>query len=451
LKLFYLVFIFFFIIGCAKKESIVKKQESSINKRVLIHKSINDLHDIDQNISSYLFAFKEERYISSLDQFEKYYFLPWNIPKIDIRLKDAKWAYKAFNAENSYGENLQKLQKSFFEYINKYSNFQDFATLNKRAITLTTVNLRAFPTQEPLFLDPQKAGEGFPFDYLQNSLIAANKPLLISHYSTDKEWVFVESSFTFGWVKTRDIALVPQKYTEFYKEAVKEFFIKEGVAIYDEEGNFIFRSRIGMLLPKINETKNDYIVLTITNYKNNKAYYIRSKVSKKVLHEGILKFNKTNIEQIFNEISQVKYGWGGMYDQRDCSSTLRDFFAPFGIWLPRNSYRQSQIGRVISLKNLSDQEKIHIIKEKAVPFETLLYKKGHILLYVGIKNNKVIVFHNVWGIKTKEDGKEGRFIIGKPIFSTLRVGSSLHNYDINASILSSLQSMNIITQQGRKK
>ena len=454
MKARYLFFIPLFIVGCADKKVIIEKSKITFKQNKIVKKqeimatsqSINDLTTIDQNISAYLSSVKQERYISSLESFEKDYFLPWNLQKIDITLRDAQWAYKAFNEKNSFGANLQKLPKSFFDDIYMRSNFKEFATLNKRAITLKALDIRAFPTQEPLFMNPQKAGEGFPFDYLQNSSIAANKPLLISHYSKDKEWAFVESSFAFGWVKADGIVSIPKKYTELYKAAQKEFCVKEGVAIYDQDKNFLFRSRIGMLLPEINESKTSYKVLTISNYKINQAYYRESQLSKDIVHQGILKFSRENIIKIFNEVSNVKYGWGGMYGQRDCSSTLRDFYAPFGIWLPRNSYKQSQVGKVISLKGLSDDEKIRIIKEKAIPFETLLYKKGHILLYVGVKNDTVVVFHNVWGIKTKKEGKEGRFVIGKPIFSSLKVGSNLQDYDKNASILSHLQSMNIITQ-----
>jgi len=145
-------------------------------------------------------------------------------------------------------------------------------------------------------------------------------------------------------------------------------------------------------------------------------------------------------------VSKTNYGWGGMYEQRDCSSMLRDMFAPFGIWLPRNSLQQSKVGRVISLSDLSDEEKINIIKEKAVPFQTLLYKKGHVVLYVGTYNGEIIIFHNTWGIKTKKDGVEGRVIVGKAVFSSLNIGKYVENYDEESSMLKNLISMNIITQ-----
>jgi hypothetical protein len=439
----YLLFFLFFIIGCSQ-EVPLKLPSKKVETKWGEH--IQDLKDIDQNISTYIPTHFKSTYISSLERYEKKYFIPWNIKKIDISLYDATWAYRAFNAENSFGENLQPLKANFFDDIYKRSNFEEFATLNKKAITLKRLNIRAFPTIKPLLMDPKKAGEGFPFDYLQNSLIAANKPILVSHYSRDREWVFVETSFTYGWVKSADIAFIPQKYTQLYEEAQKEFLTKDGIPIYDRKGNFLFRSRIGMMLAEISEDSGSYTVLTIGKYKNTQAYYMQSKLSKDLAHKSILKFNKKNIIAIFKQVSNTKYGWGGMYGQRDCSSTLRDFYAPFGLWLPRNSYKQSKVGKVISLVGLSDDEKLNMIKEKGIPFKTLLYKRGHILLYVGIKKGRVIVFHNTWGVKTDKNGVEGRFLIGKSIFSSLKVGSNLQYYDEDASLLRNLKSMNILTE-----
>ena len=68
-----------------------------------------------------------------------------------------------------------------------------------------------------------------------------------------------------------------------------------------------------------------------------------------------------------------------------------------------------------------------------------------IVLYVGMYQGQVIVFHNTWGVKTKDSSKEGRFLIGKPIFSTLTIGSDLENYDEEAELLRNIQSMNIVT------
>jgi len=325
------------------------------------------------------------------------------------------------------------------------SNFADYSSVNKRAITLKKLNIRAFPTDRPVLRDPDKAGEGFPFDYMQNSTIAANKPIFISHYSKDREWAFIRSSFTYGWVKVRDIVILEKKETDLWQNAQQIFILKDHEPFYTQKGDFLFQSTIGTMLPLIDKNDKNFHVLTVATYKLKEPYYVNATLSKKFGHNGILKFTANNINRIMHELLHVNYGWGGIYNQRDCSSTLRDFFAPFGIWLPRNSYQQSKIGKVISLENMSDTKKIETIKKYGVPFETLLYKKGHIVLYVGIKNDKIIIFQNVWGVKTLHNGVTGRFIIGKTVFSTLQMGNNLPDFDESASFVKNLKSMNIIT------
>jgi len=292
--------------------------------------------------------------------------------------------------------------------------------------------------------DPKLAGEGFPFDYMQNSTISANKPILISHYSKDKEWAYIFTSFTGGWVKTKDIVILDKKYTDIWQKAQQIFILKDGVPIYSKDGTFLFKSRIGMMMALIDESKDDYTVLSISRYKGLKPLYLTSKISKTISSKGLIEFTNKNIELVMNEISKSKYGWGGIYGQRDCSSTLRDFYTPFGLWLPRNSSQQAKIGKVFNVESLSNEEKIKFIKSKATPFKTFFYKKGHILLYVGTYEDKIIAFHNIWGIKTKENGVEGRLIVGKAVFTTLKFGSKQANYDKDSQILKNIKSINTI-------
>ena len=322
------------------------------------------------------------------------------------------------------------------------ANFENYSTLNKKAVTIQGVNLRAFPTDKPLLLDPSKAGEGFPFDYLQNTTIAANKPLFVTHYSKDKEWVHVISSFSYGWIKVNELAFLQKYETDLWQKAQQVFILKDGVPIYSSNGDFLFKSKIGTMFALIDEDEKSFTVLSVSRYKQAEPLFLKAKLSKDIAHKGFISFNAKNLDKILGELLHSKYGWGGVYGQRDCSSTLKDMFTPFGLWLPRNSYQQSKIGNKISLDGLSDGEKINLIKEKAIPFKTLLYKKGHIVLYTGIVNNKITIFQNMWGIKTRKEGKEGRFIVGKTIFSTLSLGENLSTYDDNASLIKNLKSIN---------
>lgn len=409
--------------------------------------TVEDMLHIPQNVDYFTQKIEFNETIYDVQKkYEQRYFSMWNIQQHKETVDDIKWPVNCFTTGKSYGENLQLLEQSYFDELYDNANYDKYSTVNKKAITLTQTNIRALPTIRPLLRDPSQAGEGFPFDYLQNSTIHANKPLFISHYSKDKEWVYAFSSFTSGWIKADKIAFLEKKYTDQWQKAQQVFLVKENIPLVDTDGNFLFKSKIGMMLALIDENSKYYTVLAVTSYKNNKPLFVKSKISKEIAHKGIMSLNKENLNVIISEVAKSNYGWGGLFGQRDCSSSLRDLFTPFGIWLPRNSSIQSRIGKIISLENLTDKEKIQTIKEKAIPFQTLLYKKGHIVLYVGTYENEVIIFHNTWGIKTVQNNINGRLVIGKSIFSTLEIGQYQEHYDPAGSILANLKSMNILTE-----
>ena len=431
-------------ISCSSKDIAPKEEKRVVEeKKIEIYDLINIPQDVefftkDINSSKKKYAIQKK--------YEKYYFNVWNYTKPREKLEDVKWPFYSYKAGKSYGENLQLIEEKFFDEMLENANFDSYGRLNLKAITLNHANIRAFPTIKPLLRDPTAAGEGFPFDYLQNSTLHANKPIFVSHYSKDGAWVYIFSSFASGWIKSNNIVVLQDLHVEAYKDAQQLFFIKEGVPLYGSKGNFLFYSKIGMMLALISEDDENYIALAISTYQNTKPLFEKIKISKNIARKEILNLDKESLAMIMNEMIKTNYGWGGMYEQRDCSSTLRDMYAPFGIWLPRNSSQQARVGKIIKLEDLSDDEKVRVIKEKAIPFETLLYKKGHIVLYVGTLDDEIIIFHNTWGIKTKKDDKEGRFIIGKTIFSTLKLGKQLEYYDEDAEMLRNLKSMNILTR-----
>ncbi len=105
---------------------------------------------------------------------------------------------------------------------------------------------------------------------------------------------------------------------------------------------------------------------------------------------------------------------------------MLDLFAPFGIWLPRNSSRQAQAGEVLPLGELFGEEKEKAILDGGIPFLTLIWMKGHIGLYLGEHQGRAAFLHNVWGVKTESFwGEEGRAIVGKTVVTTLQPGAEL--------------------------
>jgi cell wall-associated NlpC family hydrolase len=420
----------------------------SVNDGVSVKSKVvpNDLVKIPQDIRYYTKDINNSKIYDVQKNYKKSYYSVWNLHNIKQTLKDIEWPFRQFDYNTSYGVNMIPYTEDEFREFYEESNFDSFLSENKKGITLKYSNIRAFPTSKPLFKNPSLAGEGFPFDYLQNSSIDANVPVYLSHYSRSKQWAFVFTGITYGWIKTSDIVLISSKNASLIENAQQAIITKEGVPIFTKDKKPLFNTRIGMMFPIVHENKNFYTILTVALYAKSKSVFHKTVISKDIASKNTLPFNRYNLNNIIHEVSKTKYGWGGLYEQRDCSSTIMDIFAPFGIYLPRNSSNQSKFGKVIKLDGLSDEEKINVIKSKGVPFETLLYKRGHIMLYVGIYKGDIVIYQNVWGIKTKNNSKEGRFIVGKPVFTTLRFGKELSNYDESAELLKNLKSMNILTR-----
>jgi hypothetical protein len=125
---------------------------------------------------------------------------------------------------------------------------------------------------------------------------------------------------------------------------------------------------------------------------------------------------------------------------------VRDIFTPFGLWLPRNSGDQAVAWKFISLRNLSPAEKEALIVRQGAPWRTLLWMPGHIMLYIGARNGKPLIFHNFWSIKTREpDGTRGEVVIGRAAVTTLHPGRELPNLEAPSDgFLSRLEGMTLL-------
>jgi hypothetical protein len=110
---------------------------------------------------------------------------------------------------------------------------------------------------------------------------------------------------------------------------------------------------------------------------------------------------------------------------------IKDLFAPFGLWLPRHSADQAKEGGTfIDLQKLSPKEKELMILKQGIPYLTLIWRRGHIMLYIGSYQGRVLVFHNLWGVRTKDFlGRETRKIVGHAAITTLHPGIEFHDGD----------------------
>ncbi len=408
--------------ACSVKEPIIEQPQPKISDLELLATTAND-DSIDSQKAS-------------KDFFDKY-FKPWSASKVSFSKIEAMWG-QSYKSKKVYLENHQLATKEWFDKQIENSNFDNYNTLVKKAIILVNTNIRVLPTNSPMFYDPTQPGEGFPFDYNQNSAIKINTPIMVSHLSKDRAWAYIESGNVGGWVEIATIAFVDKNFIQEFKNSNYFVSVKEKFPIYDP----IFREyvKVATIFPK---KENQYIIAKKDDAQNAVITYIN--LNDDEVEAMPLAFNIQNRIKIAKQLIDEPYGWGGFLNNRDCSSFTQDYFAVFGKYLHRNSKSQISNGKYLEVSNLSNDEKKEFIKKNGIPFSTLVYLKGHIMMYIGIKNNEPLVMHNMWSIRLKDEtGKKYRHIVGKATITTLEPGLGMKDYDEDGNILKKVEGIIIL-------
>ncbi len=260
-------------------------------------------------------------------------------------------------------------------------SIMDKNTIQKGIIVHRT-NLKSFPTDIHFFEEKNT----YNFDVLQESELYVNTPILILHESKDKKWDFVLSTTYAGWVKTSDIALASEDDYNFFVKN-KDFGIITTPSF--EIQNTILD--MGVKLPFINTSKNGYNLIIPIKNKNGYVGKNEISISKDNVHIGYLPYTKRNLYIQSFKYENINYSWGGMDKGVDCSSYVANVYKTFGFTFPRNTSSQnSSVGKIISLSNKSNIEKINIISNN---YPSLLYETGHVMIYLGKLNNKHYIVH----------------------------------------------------------
>lgn len=399
---------------------------------------IKDVRELPQDhkvyIAKYAFVFdlvadKDQQTMDT--QYNTLFFSPWHIEKSAHTLDEAVFEFKKYRERLGYGENGRKHTKTWIKSLAANARLQDYPNGGFRAITVDNTDFRVLPTAKPHFYSFDHV-DGYPFDNFQNSGIAVNTPIYISHVSKDKAWYLAESSFAFGWIPARSVATVDQDFIKTWEAGRYAVVIKDKIPAYDENGVFLFKLPLGSLFPAVGEGADGIRMLAAVADTKGMAVVRNVVISKEMAALKPMKLNAANMTRLTNELINEPYGWGGMYQNRDCSSMVRDLFAPFGLWLPRNSGDQAKkSGVFIDLANLSRQEKETLIMKRGIPYLTLIWRPGHIMLYMGEHGGKALVFHNLWSIRTRDLlGRKGKKVVGHAAITTLRPGKELRIIDL---------------------
>lgn len=434
------VIIFFVLSGC-----------------VALPDTIRDVRELNQDHAAYLAAGANgEGLLSAAAQIqldEDYnanYFSIWHQSQPFHALPDRVAAdFKYFAARPGYGENKKKHAPGWLKKLQHKAALNSYPNSLSRGITTRNTSLRGLPTNQPHFHAKDGDSSAWPFDNLQRSLVPVNTPIFICHFSADKSWALVETSFTFGWIPAEDFAAVDDAFIKDWETGRYAVIVRDQTVILDENDRFLASGKVGHIFPLITASGDKTEVSIAVADRQGQAVIRRGYVSTEAAALKPLRFNLAQAARIANEMIGEPYGWGGLYGNRDCSSMTRDFFAVFGIWLPRHSADQvREVGKYVNLKGLEPTEKEKIILDMGVPYLSLLWRKGHVMLYIGASNGRALIFHNMWGIRTRDlQGREGRKIIGKAVITTLEPGWELRDSDLTSgSLLNNIEAMSVLSE-----
>lgn len=393
--------------------------------------SLADLNRFPQNLMVYaeqdhpkkpLLAKDEQESLSK--RFIDIYFGPWSMKKTSVKKRDVAVFFKK---ARGYKRDGKVWNQPEWDALAENANLRAYPALGQSAITLRQTDLRELPTHE-IRSDKNLPLKDYPFDYFQYALLAPGMPLLVAHVTRDGKWYYVECPIASGWVDAADVAFVTDEFKNEYRSGRYAAIVRENTSIPGIGGNGGDGiANIGAVFP-IAPGKYAGFALVPVAGKNGYANVAEVSLPVESVQEQPMAMTPANVATVGNQMMGRKYGWGGALGERDCSAMTRDLFAPFGIWLPRNSLAQARRGRVYPLQDLTPAQKKAAIIREGVPFLSLLGMKGHIGLYVGVWQGEPAMFHNAWGIRIVRDGDDNeRYIIGKTVVTSIEPGKELRN------------------------
>lgn len=388
--------------------------------------AIHDLAALNQDPRAYAGPAADRPLLPPADQarlnaeHEALHFEPWNRESPRHGLDKALWGFRTHEGLPGYGRRGRPHPPDWLARLAANADFAAWPRGGFKAVTLRRADIRRLPTAESHTSAPRAPGKGYPFDNLQESTVPAGSPIRVLHTSRDGKWLLVETSYILGWVRPDAVAAVDAPFIAAWQGGRTVAVVRDKAPVRSDRET-LFLASLGALYPRIGEAGGQVQIWAAARGRDGRATLRRAALAGDAVAEKPLAFTAANVARLARELAGEPYGWGGLLGRRDCSALTRDLFSPFGIWLPRNSIEQAGAGRFVSLKGLPDAEKAARIAAEGVPWRTLLWMPGHIMVYVGQSQGQGLIFHNFWGIRTRDaKGLSARAIVGRAAVTTVR-------------------------------
>lgn len=331
--------------------------------------------------------------------------------------------------ERHYAENFKAQSLEWWEHMqnNMQLSVLEGAEFHpeQRAITITNTFARNLPDHAPDFFHASLPGQGFPFDNIQDSALWAGTPLYVLSTTKDKSWSLVLTPDAYmTWVKSNDIAYASNEFIDEWQHAAQKNLIAithTGASVLDLDDHFQFTGYIGAVFPLAAIHNHKINIFIPFKNKKNQAQLKTATIASHAATLMPMMASKKNLARIIQQLQNRPYGWGGAFFLNDCSQELKSLFTPFGLWLPRNSKQQGNMGSVVDLSTKNVDSRLYFLTTKGHPLMTLVYIKGHIMLYTGHEtvNDEpaAMSYQNIWGLAPA--ARDKRYVIGQSVFLPL--------------------------------
>jgi len=368
-------------------------------------------------------ALEKEEYYCNLKKFPEYLSREEIYEKISLCSKtnkllnsdyynlELKKLSRAKKTEIIKGLNLEKLQK------NKSSSQKISA-----GVLIKRSNLRAYPAADSCITNVNSPEQ----DSFQLTALSLGTPVLILHKSINQKWSFIQAKLFQGWIKTEDIAFAESRTQAISYQETNDFLMVTGSWVEtesyycsnkSERRVFQMGDRIALLndfwlnnpvykeREELKDAEAAYHIVLPAKDNNSRLYFRREIIAfSRDLNHGFLTYSRKNlIRQAFKMLGE-RYGWGGIWQRRDCSRFVMDIYRTVGIELPRDTgFPQEKIAAGTDFKlsgSTKERKKIMAELEAGDP----LYLEGHVMIYLGRRGKKDYVIHAAAGYgKLKND------------------------------------------------
>jgi hypothetical protein len=361
-----------------------------------------------------------------------------------------------------YGENFRPHDKAWIDAIARNMNVAQFTQTpvyqpERRAIATGNLMVRELPTTDPSFYDHRLAGEGYPFDNLQISAVRPGTPLYVLGASVDGAWQYVQTPDVQGWVRSDGVAFADDRFIDKWRAAAGKSLgavIVASAAVSDSRGVFRFNAPAGTMLPlsaplpasaargsatgeavskppagaapdatsenSANVPATRQLLVPARDI-DGRALIRTASLDDSQIAPMPLAATPRHLATLMKALIGRPYGWGNSGLYNDCSSELQSIFAAFGVWLPRHSSTQMSAGRMVDLSASTPAERLDYLARHGVPFRTLIYIGGHVMLYIGNTTRDgmtvPVVYQDVWGLRPADNSR--RAVIGGSVILPL--------------------------------